>query len=107
MIVVGFGIGMATQAIEDGKIGRIGVALGTLIPFVFVLAAVNREIHAVVIKIGRHPGGFIVTILASRRETRYRVVGIVGLGIIRLVATIAGIRDRIVVVIDVAGVTIE
>lgn len=65
---VGIGIGMAGDAGEFCVIGRIGMAIRTLIPFAFVFAAINRKMLAVVIKSRRYPGIFAVAICAIGRK---------------------------------------
>ena len=107
MVIVGPGVGVATKAIEDGKIGRIGMAFGTLIPLVFVVAAIDREIHSIMVKTGRNPDRLVVAILTSGREPCRGMVRVIGLGIFRLVTTVAGCRHIVVIVVDVTGVTIE
>ena len=107
MVIVGPGVGVATQTIEDGVVGGIGMALGALIPLVIVVAAVDREIHSIMVKIGRNPGRLVVAILASDREPSRGVVRVIGLRIFRLVTTVTGARYIVVIVVDVAGVTIE
>ncbi len=65
---------VAVDATEEGKIARAGVAIDTLIPFILMLAAVDREILLVMVKSGRIPGCFGMTILTGCREPCGRVV---------------------------------
>lgn len=50
MVIIGLSGSMTNGATKYCEIARGGVAIGTLIPFVFMLAAVNGEIHCIVIK---------------------------------------------------------
>lgn len=57
VLIIRFRIHMAGGAGKLGIVGRVDMAVCTLIPFALVLAAVDREILSVVIKGGRLPGG--------------------------------------------------
>lgn len=81
------------------------MAIGALIPFTVMFSAVNREIHAVVVKVCRYPDCFTMTVLASRWESGRGVIRIIRLVIVWQVATDAGI-GRVVVVAVVAGVAV-
>ena len=66
-----------------------------------------KKAHSIMVKIGRNPGRLVVAILASDREPSRGVVRVIGLRIFRLVTTVTGARYIVVIVVDVAGVTIE
>jgi len=55
VFVICFSLLMASQARENGIISRIGMAIGTGIPFALVFSGINREIFAIMIESGRHP----------------------------------------------------
>ena len=62
VVLVGrFRIRMAGRTGEFRIIRRIGMAVRALVPLSFVFAAVNGEIHPVVVESGRRPGRFAVT----------------------------------------------
>ena len=103
-MVVGLRIGMTNGTTELGVIPGRGMAVGTLVPLPFMFAAINGEIHAVVVEGSRRPGLFTVAILAGRWESRCRVVGVGRLVVFRLVAANAGRwRRGVVVSVFVAG----
>jgi len=56
MLTVGFSCRVATQAIKLREIIRIGMAIGTLVPFTIMASAVYREILVIMVECGRHPG---------------------------------------------------
>lgn len=87
---------------ETGEVAGIGVALNALVPLVFVFPAVYFEILLVMVKSGRIPSRFRMAILAGSRETRCRVIRVIGRRIVRRVAAKAGI-GRVVVIPVVAG----
>ena len=105
MLAVHLIFGMAGQTLKDGIIVRIGMAFRTGIPFVLVFAGINGEIEIVMVESRRHPGILIVTTFAGGRKLCRLMVRIVGVVVIRLVATIAGIRS-IIVISFVTGKTI-
>lgn len=45
-----------------------GMTVNTLIPFISMFAAIDREIHPVMIEVGRYPGILTVTNSAVGRE---------------------------------------
>ncbi len=51
-------VGVTNYAVEYRKIARRGMAIHALIPFVFMLARINREILLVVVETRGLPGGF-------------------------------------------------
>lgn len=102
---IGFRIHVAIDASHLCIIGWIAVTIDTLVPFSFMLAAVDREIPAIVIKSGGHPGGLTVTGSTILRKLRGAVIRILALVVIRLMAADAGI-GRIVVVLIVAAAAI-
>lgn len=58
---------VAIDAAEGGEI-TTQMAVGTVVPFALVLAAVNREVHVVVVESRGYPGRFGVAIFAGGRE---------------------------------------
>lgn len=100
---VGIGIGMAGDAGEFCVIGRIGMAIRTLIPFAFVFAAIYRKMLAVVVESRRHPGIFPVAIGAIGRKIQGYVVGVVGIVVIVGMATRAGIGGVVVIAVVAGG----
>jgi hypothetical protein len=50
VLTVGFSSRVAAQAIKLREIIRIGMAIGTLVPFTVMASAVNREILVIMIK---------------------------------------------------------
>lgn len=105
VFVVGFRIGMAGDTSKFSVIRRVGMAIHTLIPFSFVLTAINWEILCVVVKRRRHPGIFSVAIRAIGRKLGGRVVGASRCVVVSRVAAKAGIR-RIGIIAVVAGRTV-
>lgn len=95
---------MTVDATEGGKIAS-DMAIDTIIPFTLVLAAVNREVHVVMVETGWLPGGFRVTILTGRRESGSGMVRIISPVVVIGVASETGIWC-IVVVSVMAGNTI-
>ena len=93
---------VAVDAAEGHKIPGGGMAFGAGVPFVFVFAAINGEIHVVVIKGGGVPGGFVVTKGAIRWEACRQVVGIVGAIVISLMAAHTGIGCVVEIAADMA-----
>lgn len=49
MIFIGFILLMTAEATKNGVIIRVGVTVGTLIPFIFVFATVDGEVEIIVI----------------------------------------------------------
>lgn len=82
VLVIGLRVGMAGGTGKFSVIGRVGMALGTLIPLPLVLAAVNGEILPVVVKGRRRPGRFGMATRTISREMRCGVIGIGGLVVI-------------------------
>ena len=83
------------------------MAVDTLIPFVFVRPAINREIHAIVVKVRGRPGRFTVAILTAGRKSCRSMIRVIGLVIIRLVTAVTGIRNIAVVAVNMTGITIK
>lgn len=73
---------MTVNALEDREIRRVDVAIGTVVPFVSVLAGIDREILRIVIPVRRRPGGRSMASLAIGREISCLMVG-VGSGVVR------------------------
>jgi len=99
VVIIGLRIGVANGTTEQCKITRSGMAIGALIPLVFMRSAVNWEIHIIVVKGCRCPGRLTVAILAACREPSRCMVGIVCLVVVCLVATHTGIRRVIIITI--------
>lgn len=99
--VCGVVVLMAINTAERGETPT-DVTLGALSPFIFVLAAIDGEIHVVVVKGGRLPCGLRMAVIAGGREARRLVVGVVRTIIVRSVAAEAGVRRVRVVPADVA-----
>ncbi len=97
VLVVGLRIGVATGAGKFRVIRWVGMAIGTGIPLVFVLATVNWEILGVVVKSGRRPGGFAVAGSTIRGELQVYVVRIGGPVVIRGVTARASVRRAVVI----------
>ena len=102
VLVICFGVDMAIGTRHLRIIGRVGMAIDTLIPFAVVGAAVDGEILPVVVEIGRRPTGFIMATCAICGELCGLVVGIGRLVVIGVVASETGI-GRIVVIPVVAS----
>lgn len=77
------------------------VAIHAQVPFSFVPATVNREVHIVMVESGRLPGILVMAQGAIRWETCRLMVRIVRSVVVGLVAAEAGVR-RVVVVSVVA-----
>lgn len=88
---------VALYTTETGEISRRSVALHTLVPFVFMVAAVYPEILLVVVERRRIPTICRMASLTRSRETRRRVIRVVCSIKIRCMTTEA-IGRRIVVV---------
>ena len=99
-------IGVTNDTIEYGEIARCSMAIHALIPFIFMLSAVNREILLIVIPGRRLPGSGRVAIRASRWKLCRRVVWIVRSIVISLVTADTSFR-RVVVISVVTGGTIR
>ena len=105
VIVIRARVGMANRATENRIVARCCMTFGALVPFAFVLPAVNREIHIIVIKSCGCPGRFRVAILASCRETHGSVIRAVRLIVICLVATDTSVWRIAVIAVCMAGIT--
>lgn len=93
---------MTVDAAHLGIVGRIAVTVCALVPFAFVLAAVNGEMFAIVVKGGGHPGRLTVAGGAIVGKLGCPVIRIPGLVIICLMTADTGV-GRIVVVLIVAA----
>lgn len=93
MIIIRLRFTMTNRTTESGVIARRCMAVGTLIPFVFVFAAVYGEIQVIMVESCGCPGGFAVATCAVRRELCRYMVGVGRLVIIVSMATRA-IRRR-------------
>lgn len=78
---------VAFHTTEQGIISRCRMAFAAVVPFIAVVATVNREIHVVMVEVGGCPSCFRMAIGTRRRELRRAVVGAVGVVVIRLVAS--------------------
>lgn len=96
---------VAIYAAKQGVVARRRVAIRTLIPLSIVFAAVYREVHAIMVKSSRRPGGLAMTGYTVCGESRRRVVGIIGCIVVSQVAAYASI-GRIVVVAVVTSRTV-
>ena len=105
VFLIGLRIYVTVDASHLGIIGRIAVAVCTLVPLSLVLATVNRKISSIVIKSGRHPGRLTVTGGTVVRKLCCPVIRIPGLVVVRLMAADTGI-GRIVVVLIVTSTAI-
>ena len=94
---------MANRTTECGIIARCRMAVGTFIPGLLVFAAVNGEIHRIMVKSGRFPGGFAMAAGAVRRELCGFMIGIGGLVVIVDMTAGTGIRGVIVVAFMAGG----
>ena len=103
--VLGVIVCVAVNATEYGIIARGGMAVRAIIPFSIVPAAVNGEIHAIVVKVRRFPGIFRVAACTVGREPCRRVIGVVGLAVVTGMAAVAGIGGVGIIPI-VAGVAV-
>ncbi len=102
VLIVGLRVGMAIGAGHLCIIGRVSMAIDTLIPLAVMGPAVDGEILPVVVEGGRRPARLIMATGAIRRELSRLVVGIGRLVVVRIVAPETGIR-RIVIITVVAG----
>jgi len=94
---------VAGNAGEDRKVRRIRMAIGTRSPFAVVGSAIDGEVRGIMgreLRAGPIHGG--VAGIAGRWESRGRVVGVGGVLIVELVATVAIGGRRGVVVAHVA-----
>lgn len=68
------------------------MAFRALVPFVAVFAAVDREVHVVMIKSSRCPGRFGMAIFATRRELSGGMARVIGVVVISYMTS--GARGR-------------
>ena len=93
---------VAIYTTETAEIARGSMAFHTLIPLVFMIAAVYPEILLVMVERRGFPGGFRMTIFASIREARAGMVRVDGRIVFRRVAAKTGI-GCIVIIAVMAG----
>ncbi len=94
---------MANRTTERGVIARRGMAVGTLIPFAFVFAAINGEMHDIVVESCRFPGCFAMATGAVCRELCRFMVGVGGLVVFADVATGTRVGGVVVVAFMTGG----
>lgn len=94
VLIVRFGVGMASSTSEFCIIRRIGMALRALVPFSFVGTAVNGEISRIVLnKRSGHPAGVSgMTFYTVLRKVGSRVLRVGGRIVICLMTGNAGSR---------------
>ena len=63
-------IGMANDTIKHRKIARCGMTIHTLIPFIFMLAAIDWKILLIMVKTGRLPSRLRMTFFTGSRIPR-------------------------------------
>lgn len=102
VIIIRFRIYVAGGAGEFGIIGRIGVAVHTLVPFTQVLPTVDGKVLAIMVKRRRCPRRFRMAGYAIIGELQCLVIRIHCLVIIRLVAPGTSIRCIVIVPIVAA-----
>ncbi len=103
MIIIRLRFTMTNRTTERGVIARRGMAVGTLIPFAFMAAAINGKIHAIVVESCRFPGRFAMATGAVGRELCRFMVGICGLIIIVDMTAGTGIRSVIIITLVAGG----
>lgn len=103
MLIIRLWIRVTNRAAKGSKITLCCMAVLALIPFVFMLAAVDRKIHSIVVKCRRCPGRLAVAIFTRRRETRGNVFGIGRLVEIADMTTRASIRGVVVIAFMTGG----
>jgi len=106
VLVVHLALGMAGRgASEHLVVACIGVAVGTLVPFVLVLARIDGEVLSVMVPVCGVPGSLRMAGSAVGRELCCCMVGIGGLVVVGKMAAHAGVRDAgiISVVASLAG----
>ena len=94
MIIVYLGLVIVLMTIDTAEnriVACTGVAFGAGIPLVFMLAAIDRKIHGIVIPCRRYPCIFVVALFAIGGELGADVIRIGSTVIIFLVATHTGI----------------
>lgn len=79
------------------------MAVGALIPFFFMLAAVYREMLSIVVKSSGCPGRFTVTAGTIRWKMRRSVIGVGRLIVIICMTTRAGVRCIVVIPVVAGG----
>ena len=103
VVVVGFGIGVASGASYLGVVVGVGMTIHASIPFTLMCPAVNGEVLCIVIESSGYPFRFGVAVLAIGTELSGLVIGIGGAIIIVLVATHTSIGCIVVVAIVASG----
>ena len=79
------------------EIAGIGMAIGTTGPFPFMLPGIDRKPVSVMVECRRNPCVLIMAIGACCGKTSSDVIGIGGLVVIGLVASVTGIRGAVVI----------
>lgn len=106
-----FRIGLAlrvarSSAGEYGKVGRIGMALGTKSPDSLMRPGIDREIESVMVEGGWYPGCRSVAHLTGSGEPCSDMVRIGCAVIVGHMATIAGIGCTVIIAV-MAGIAID
>lgn len=86
VLIVCFGIRVASNTGVNGEIIRIDVAIYTLIPCTLVIAAIDWEVLYVMVEICRNPGSFCMT-AGTIGAKAYRIMGWIVCGIIIFLVT--------------------
>ena len=97
---------MAINTTKHSKIPGSSMAIIAIIPFSVMCAAVDREIHIVVIKRGWCPCVLAMTGFAGERESRTLVVRVVGAVVILRMTSITGIWCIVVITPNMTRYTI-
>lgn len=101
MVVIGFAFFMASDTGKNGIVVRVYMAIETAVPFALVFAAVNSEIHPVMIEICRYPTRIgSMTFNAIGWEHCCLVIRVVRAIVIVLMTGIAIGRSIIKIIVD-------
>ena len=99
VLVVCFWVCMAGDAGKISEVVRVGMAFCTLIPLSFMCPAVNGKILGVVVESSRYPFVFCMTGRAIVGELCCLVVGVGGIFILTLMASVTSVRCVVIVAI--------
>ncbi len=97
IIHVGAVVFMTIYATENSIVGRIGMAIGTGVPFTAVLPGIYRKILVVMVPGGRTPRICNMALIAGNGKLCGEVGRIGGLVIIALMTTDTGIRGVLII----------
>ena len=106
MLLICFRIGMTVCTGYLCIVGRITVTIGTLVPFTFVIPAVDRKILGIVIEVSRRPGCLTMATVAVCRKLCSNVIGVGCVVIIICMTTCAGVGGVIIVTVVTLGAII-